>query len=266
MNNIAKNTATVMGLFTALTLVGMYVTGEFAAVGGVCYSNADCSEGYFCEFPRKACEPPGTCEVIPEGCDVRYRPVCGCNDRVYDSDCERKMGGVSQADKEDTDDKIICCNPTDPEPLVCREGDIYWKNYCAYGQEKDYYRGAWRNFVYVLVEACPEGCEAGACVTQPPPPECNVGDVIVTKNHTCAGTGDVVAECTRTCAAGGMWGVEECVDSPEEQCGAVDIWDRMLNHWNRTIIMFPYWIVYLVGAVGITLAVRSGVVNKYKLK
>jgi hypothetical protein len=60
-----------------------------------------CAADEYCSFPPEAlcgaADQTGTCEPVPQACDLIYAPVCGCNDRTYGNDCEAAMAGVSVA-------------------------------------------------------------------------------------------------------------------------------------------------------------------------
>jgi len=70
------------------------------ACGGFAANVRPCAPGLFCEgsFPELACVPDvgGTCQVLPEVCDLIYAPVCGCNQKTYANDCQRQAAGVSK--------------------------------------------------------------------------------------------------------------------------------------------------------------------------
>ena len=59
-----------------------------------------CEEGEFCNYTDGSCgaaDQLGICEVIPEGCDDVFDPVCGCDDQTYGNACEAAAAGVSVA-------------------------------------------------------------------------------------------------------------------------------------------------------------------------
>lgn len=61
----------------------------------VCQGNPDCAGTEFCEFATGTCKAPGSCEVRPEVCTREFKPVCGCDNKTYGNDCERRVAGVS---------------------------------------------------------------------------------------------------------------------------------------------------------------------------
>jgi Kazal-type serine protease inhibitor domain len=70
--------------------------------GGFCggLRGAQCGAGLFCDFkPAVQCgaaDQPGTCRKRPQFCAKLYRPVCGCDDKTYANDCERRAAGVGK--------------------------------------------------------------------------------------------------------------------------------------------------------------------------
>ncbi|MDX2309232.1 MAG: hypothetical protein NW216_13400 [Hyphomicrobium sp.] len=89
-----------MALGIALTLAG--ATAAIAADGAACGSRglAECGQAEFCDYePAAMCgaaDHPGTCRTKPDVCTREYRPVCGCGDKTFANDCERRAAGVGK--------------------------------------------------------------------------------------------------------------------------------------------------------------------------
>src|SRR5262245_47068327 len=63
----------------------------------VCKSNTDCAANQFCELMVGTCgdQGSGRCAERPEVCTREFKPVCGCDNKTYGNDCERRSAGVS---------------------------------------------------------------------------------------------------------------------------------------------------------------------------
>jgi hypothetical protein len=65
-------------------------------------TGAECDKGLWCEPPTGKCaSKAGTCAAVPRLCFARkksknYRPVCGCNNKTYSSDCFRRAYKVAK--------------------------------------------------------------------------------------------------------------------------------------------------------------------------
>jgi hypothetical protein len=68
--------------------------------GTPCQSNADCSGAERCDFGDESCGTSGvagTCLPRPTECDNDERPVCGCDDELYNSSCHAAEAGTDIA-------------------------------------------------------------------------------------------------------------------------------------------------------------------------
>jgi hypothetical protein len=70
-----------------------------AACGGL--AGLFCADGLFCDFPPEAhcgaADQTGTCQPKPGACTRIFKPVCGCDDRTYPTDCVAHAAGISVA-------------------------------------------------------------------------------------------------------------------------------------------------------------------------
>jgi hypothetical protein len=84
--------------------------GVSVASKGACESEGEacggllglaCGEDEFCKFaPDAFCgaaDQTGTCQPIPEACDLILAPVCGCDGETYGNACQANAAGVSVA-------------------------------------------------------------------------------------------------------------------------------------------------------------------------
>ena len=73
-------------------------TGGVASCGGTAL--LECAAGQWCEMPENTCEADdvmGICTTAGNGiCPAIWAPVCGCNNKTYGSDCERRFAKVSK--------------------------------------------------------------------------------------------------------------------------------------------------------------------------
>ena len=91
-------------LFVGSAVLALMLTSPVAAAPHVPACGGEpglgCGAGMFCETPDEACagaEIAGRCEVVPLACPRLALPVCGCNGRTYENDCERRAARVSKA-------------------------------------------------------------------------------------------------------------------------------------------------------------------------
>lgn len=58
-----------------------------------------CEKDLWCEKQLNSCgtsDTEGVCVKVPKVCNTAILPVCGCNNKTYDNDCERKQAGVQK--------------------------------------------------------------------------------------------------------------------------------------------------------------------------
>jgi hypothetical protein len=108
----------ILGL-TGSTLAVACVPGELPPTGADCggIAGRECEEpDEFCDFPlHTQCgsgDQMGVCRHIPEVCDTRYDPVCGCDGQTYGNACEARSQEVSVQSKGE-------CPTKPPEGDVC---------------------------------------------------------------------------------------------------------------------------------------------------
>jgi hypothetical protein len=101
------------GSFAAVAFVVMFgwtqgALAATAAATGPAIANLDeacggpdkitCNSALFCHLPDGQCSAPdaaGTCAKAPDFCMRVSRPVCGCNGKTYQNECEARHAKVA---------------------------------------------------------------------------------------------------------------------------------------------------------------------------
>lgn len=205
----------------AANAAGVSVASEGAcepdgeACGGI--QGLACAEGEFCNFaPDALCgaaDQTGTCQTIPQACDLIFDPVCGCDDQTYGNACEAQLAGVSVAREGACESDGNACGGL--LGLQCAEGE-----FCNFAP--DAFCGA--ADATGICEPIPEACiEIFA-------PVCGCDDRTYGNECEAHAAGvSVVSEgpCGDENACGGLLGLscddgEFCSFAPDAFCGAAD--------------------------------------------
>ena|SRR5438093_1191591 len=81
-----------------LTVGGASAVGIGQACGGI--AGIRCDGPLWCETRAGLCgaaDAPGRCVRVPQICMQLYRPVCGCDNKTYSNDCDRRTVRVAKA-------------------------------------------------------------------------------------------------------------------------------------------------------------------------
>lgn len=94
-----------------------------------CTAEGDCAEDQYCDHGDEACGRTdlavvGTCEPRPEGCDLSYTPVCGCDGVTYGNQCEANAAGQDILHLGECELVVSCTAAADcDEDEYCDHGD-----------------------------------------------------------------------------------------------------------------------------------------------
>lgn len=110
-------------------------TPEETICGGL--TGAQCPGEQFCLFaPEAQCgaaDQTGVCTDRPEVCTLIYKPVCGCDDKTYGSECDAHSNGISVVSEGECAGADAGTGPGQARACGARLGDTCDKGeYCSF--------------------------------------------------------------------------------------------------------------------------------------
>ncbi|MDP9120873.1 MAG: hypothetical protein M3O15_05795 [Acidobacteriota bacterium] len=70
-----------------------------------CRVNGNCWKPAYCAKEMGTCKGKGVCKAKPEVCNDAVDPVCGCNKKTYNNECEAAKAGTNVLHKGACDKK-----------------------------------------------------------------------------------------------------------------------------------------------------------------